>query len=257
MATQTALFGKITSLLSLFRLLIVFIGQKIGFNAHADALESPPRTNVSWTQCLRACLSKISLFQRLSTTIIIIWRVWIKRTPFEPTLRAIGLTTIEHGSLYSTSWLTSLALTLICYRNRVPQPILRDFQATVAIETLWALSVHNYYIRTIRRRRRRRRRRRTHPFYQQRPFNATTSPYKGRALAGVIGVSAIHLVAHVKEPQSASLGRILQNQLLTAPALLFWADLTLITSVVSAWFGSALKGPAGDNITTQLESIAR
>jgi hypothetical protein len=180
--------------------------------------------------------------------------VWIKRTPFEPTLRAIGLITIEYGGLYSTSWLTSLALTLICYENGVPQLILRGFQATIAIETLWALSIHNYYIRTIRRRRRRRR---TRLFYQQRPFNATTSPYKGRALASVIRASVIHLVAHVKEPQSASLGRILQNQLLTAPALLFWANLILITSVASAWFGSILKGPAGDNITTQLESIAR
>jgi hypothetical protein len=47
MGIPTALFGKIISLLLLFRLLIVYIGLKTEFNAHVDALKLPPRTSVS------------------------------------------------------------------------------------------------------------------------------------------------------------------------------------------------------------------
>jgi hypothetical protein len=47
MVIPTALFGKTISLLLLFQLLIVYTGLKTEFNAHADALELPPRTSVS------------------------------------------------------------------------------------------------------------------------------------------------------------------------------------------------------------------
>jgi hypothetical protein len=47
MAIQTTLFGKIISLSLLSQLLTAYIGQKIGFNGPADALESPPKISVS------------------------------------------------------------------------------------------------------------------------------------------------------------------------------------------------------------------
>jgi putative effector of murein hydrolase LrgA (UPF0299 family) len=47
MVIQTALSGKIISLLLLFQLLIAYIGQKIEFNEPADAPELPLKTNAS------------------------------------------------------------------------------------------------------------------------------------------------------------------------------------------------------------------
>jgi hypothetical protein len=64
----------------------------------------------------------------------------------------------------------------------------------------------------------------------------------------------------VRRSQSANLGQILQGQLSTAladPALPFWADPAPITGAVSAWFGCVSKETAGNNITTQMELIAR
>jgi hypothetical protein len=104
-----------------------------------------------------------------------------------------------------------------------------------------------------RRRRRIRRRKETHPSQQWR-FNATISiSRRRRARASVYGAKPILRVAYANAPQSADLGRILSM----TPALQFRAVLTPITSAVSAWFGSASKDHAGDDITTQLGSIAR
>lgn len=74
---------------------------------------------------------------------------------------------------------------------------------------------------------------------------------------GANGGSSIGQVAHEKEHLSANSGLTSQNQLLTAPARLFWVDQSPITSVVSAKFGSVLKGTAGNGTIAQLESIAR
>jgi hypothetical protein len=72
--------------------------------------------------------------------------------------------------------------------------------------------------------------------------------------------SAILRVARVRESQSANSGQILQGQLSTALAALaqpFWADPAPTTGAESAWFGCVSKKTAGNNITTQVESIAR
>jgi hypothetical protein len=47
MGILSVLFGKIISLLWLFQLLIVYTGEKIGFNGPVDAPESPLKTNGS------------------------------------------------------------------------------------------------------------------------------------------------------------------------------------------------------------------
>jgi hypothetical protein len=47
MGIFSVLFDKIISLLWLFRLLIAYTGEKIGFNGPADAPESPLKTNGS------------------------------------------------------------------------------------------------------------------------------------------------------------------------------------------------------------------
>jgi hypothetical protein len=104
--------------------------------------------------------------------------------------------------------------------------------------------------RRIKRRRRRRRKRRIYPSQQRRPFNAII---RREARADVNRAGVILQVASAKEPQSVNLGQISS----TAPALPFWADPAPFTSAASAWFGYALKDPAGNDITTQLESIAR
>jgi len=79
-------------------------------------------------------------------------------------------------------------------------------------------------------------------------------------MAGANGASAILRVARVKESQSVNSGQISQGQLstaLAATALPFWADPAPTTGAASALFGSASKDHAGDNIITQMESIAR
>jgi hypothetical protein len=76
-------------------------------------------------------------------------------------------------------------------------------------------------------------------------------------LAGANKENVIYQAVCVKRLlKSANLGRISRkpSMALVKP---FWVDLTPIMSVASAKFGYALKEIAGNDITTQLESIAR
>ncbi len=71
-------------------------------------------------------------------------------------------------------------------------------------------------------------------------------------MAGANGEDSILQAARAKGPPSANLAQIFK----IASPTLFWVDLTRPICVVNAKFGSVLKENVGNDIITQLESIA-